>query len=352
MTFWMRSSGRSPWQPDPARPMVSIRERTRTGGEAPATDARAFVSLDELLRLKHRAQGFSFLPRQPVHSLLTGRHASRLRGRGLNFEELRHYFEGDDTRAIDWLATARLGVPHVRVYSEERDRPVLLLVDQRSTMFFGSRRCMKSVAAAEAAALAAWRVTSLGDRVGAVVFGDTRIVDIKPRARDTGALRVLSEVVRQNHLLDAPGDGAPARLNEALRQAARMATHDWLVCLISDVAGADEETTRLVTRICAHNDMLSIYVHDPLEHDLPDVGTAVFASGHGQIEVDSSSRGLRERFATGHAQWRARLADFSRRREIPVLPVSTDRSVAAQLRELIGKRLDRRAETAQAGSVS
>ncbi|WP_236846486.1 MULTISPECIES: DUF58 domain-containing protein [unclassified Bosea (in: a-proteobacteria)] len=91
--------------------MGLIRENPGTDAAAPETEARAFVTLDELLRLKHRAQGFSFLPRQPVHSLLTGRHASRLRGRGLNFEELRHYFEGDDTRSIDWLATARLGSP-------------------------------------------------------------------------------------------------------------------------------------------------------------------------------------------------------------------------------------------------
>lgn len=330
--------------------MAGLRESAKANGKEATKRARAFVSLDELLRLKHRATGFSFLPRQPVHSLLTGRHASRLRGRGLNFEELRHYFEGDDTRSIDWLATARLGTPHVRVYSEERDRPVLLLVDQRSTMFFGSRRCMKSVAAAEVAALAAWRVTSLGDRVGAVVFGDAQVVDVKPQARDAGVVRVLSEVVRQNRLLGTPGVAATDRLNEALRHAARMATHDWLVCLISDVAGADAETTRLVTRICAHNDMLAIYVHDPLEHDLPDIGTAIFASDIGQIEVDSSSAGLRDRFRTGQMDWRARLSGFSRRREIPVLPVSTERSVARQLRDLIGKRLERRTETARAGT--
>src|SRR4051812_12103625 len=116
--------------------MAGIRERLETGPAPAAGAARAFVTLDALLRLKHRARGFSFLPRQPVHSLLAGRHASRLRGRGLNFEELRHYIEGDDTRTIDWLATARLRSPFVRVYSEERDRPVLLLVDQRSAMFF------------------------------------------------------------------------------------------------------------------------------------------------------------------------------------------------------------------------
>lgn len=330
--------------------MTGLRARTKTGGETSTTGARAFISLDELLRLKHRATGFSFLPRQPVHSLLTGRHASRLRGRGLNFEELRHYFEGDDTRSIDWLATARLGTPHVRVYSEERDRPVLLLVDQRSTMFFGSRRCMKSVAAAEVAALAAWRVTSLGDRVGAVVFGDAQVVDVRPQARDAGVVRVLSEVVRQNRILGAPGGAGMGQLNEALRHAARMATHDWLVCLISDAAGADQETTRLVTRICAHNDMLAIYVHDPLEHDLPNIGTAIFASERGQIEVDSSSAALRARFGSSQLEWRARLAGFSRGREIPVLPVSTERDAAQQLQALIGRRLERRAEAARAGT--
>ena len=166
--------------------MALIRERPRDpkARSAPSGVAKAFVSLEGLLALKHKARGFSFMPRQPVHSVLAGRHASRLRGRGMNFEELRHYLEGDDTRTIDWLATARLASPHVRVYTEEKDRPVLLIVDQRSTMFFGSRHAMKSVAAAEVAALSAWRATSLGDRVGAVVFGDAEIVEVKPQARD------------------------------------------------------------------------------------------------------------------------------------------------------------------------
>ena len=115
--------------------------------------AQVTTTLDSLLRLKSEARGFSFLPRQPVSSLLAGRHASRLRGRGLAFEELRHYNQGDDVRTIDWKATARLRSPQVRVYSEERERPVLLVVDQRRPMFFGSRRAMKSVAAAEITAL-------------------------------------------------------------------------------------------------------------------------------------------------------------------------------------------------------
>jgi uncharacterized protein (DUF58 family) len=332
--------------------MAMMREKARIG--AGETGARAFVTLDELLRLKHRARGFSFLPRQPVHSLLAGRHASRLRGRGLNFEELRHYAEGDDARTIDWLATARLGSPHVRVYSEERDRPVLLLVDQRSTMFFGSRRAMKSVAAAEAAALAAWRVASLGDRVGAVVFGDDGLTAVKPQARDAGAVRVLTEVARRNAALGKPtamGRSA-ARLNEALTAAARMSLHDGLVCLISDAAGEDDDNRRLITQLCRHNDVLAVFVHDRLERELPDVGRATFSSGEAQIELDASAASLRRRFSDERRQWRARLAGLSRDRAIPILPIATDRDVAMQLRELIGRRRARQFAGVGVGAAS
>ena len=127
-------------------------------------DEGVYTSREELVRLRHSARGFSYLPKQPVGSLLAGRKRSRLRGRGLDFDELRHYRPGDDIRTMDWRVTNRTGKPHVRVYTEERDRPVMLVVDQRLPMFFGSRWKMKSVVAAEVAALTAWRVLDVGDR--------------------------------------------------------------------------------------------------------------------------------------------------------------------------------------------
>ena len=159
------------------------------------------TSLETLVGLKGEARGFSFLPRQPITSLLAGRHSSRLRGRGLDFEELRHYQPGDDIRTMDWRATARLRAPHVRVYTEERERPVLLVVDQRMPMFFGSRRAMKSVVAAEIAALGAWRALSSGDRVGGIVFNDHEITDLVPHRSQARLLRLLHEVVRFNRML-------------------------------------------------------------------------------------------------------------------------------------------------------
>src|ERR1700677_1059199 len=91
----------------------------------------AFVapSLDDLVRLEGRAKGFSFVARRPVRSMIAGRKQSRIRGRGLSFEELRGYQPGDDVRMMDWRATARTGHPQLRVYTEERDRPVILIID-------------------------------------------------------------------------------------------------------------------------------------------------------------------------------------------------------------------------------
>src|SRR4249919_1021128 len=144
-------------------------------------DAGVYVDLDQLIALEQKGRKVSLLPRQPVQSLLSGRYASRMRGRGLNFEEIRDYRTGDDVRSIDWKVTARLQKPHVRVFNEERDRQGLIVVDQRLSMFFGSRLAMKSVTAAETAAVIAWRVLNVGDRVGGVVFNDSDIIEVRPQ---------------------------------------------------------------------------------------------------------------------------------------------------------------------------
>src|SRR5262249_32288345 len=193
--------------------------------------AGVYATLEDLVQLKFSARNFSFLPRQPIHSLLAGRHTSRLRGRGLNFEEMRRYLPGDDVRQIDWKATLRTRKTHVRIYTEERERSVLLVVDQRWTMFFGSVKNMKSVTAAEAAALAAWRVIAQQDRIGALIFNDSRIAEIRPHRSESNVMRILHEVLDQNHALslDSKIRANGAMFNETLRRCTNLATHDCLV---------------------------------------------------------------------------------------------------------------------------
>src|SRR5262245_42133293 len=221
-----------------------------------------YVTLDDLVRLQYRARGFTFHARQPVHSLLSGRRASRMRGRGLDFEEIRDYAPGDDIRTIDWRVTARTGEPHTRVYNEERDRPALFVVDQRLSMFYGTRLNLKSVTAAEAAALGAWRVFQTGDRVGAVVFDDEGVVALRPHRSRGQVLRILEAIVAKNGALraDSAARPAPEMLNRALDQARALVGHDYLVVIASDFDGADDDTRRLVTDLSEHNDVVAVLV--------------------------------------------------------------------------------------------
>ena len=298
--------------------------------------ARITTSLEELVRLSADARGFSLLPRQPVSSLLAGRYTSRLRGRGLAFEELRHYSPGDDVRTIDWKATARLRAPHVRVYNEERERPVLLVVDQRSPMFFGSRRTMKSVAATELAALGAWRALASGDRVGGIVFNERETIQIRPHRSRTRVLQFFHELVRFNELLasDQQAKGEMT-LNSALESALKMITHDYLVVIITDMDGADTETQRLISLLAAHNDVLMVAVYDPL-------GASLFGSP-GMVAVDrgesweipqgeSFQQSFREEFQQRLDEW----VEICRSLRVPVFPLSTWKPVIQQVRSLFG----------------
>jgi uncharacterized protein (DUF58 family) len=317
-------------------------------GSAPATahgeppdSGGVHTSLADLIAMRYKARGFSYLPRQPVHSLLAGRHASRLRGRGLNFEEIREYQPGDDIRQIDWKVTARTRQTHSRVYTEERERTTLLLVDQRISMFFGSVSRMKSVTAAEAAALSAWRVLEQQDRVGALVFNDSDIVEVRPQRSQSAVMQILKAIATQNQALSVKTGirSNPGQFNEVLRRCDRITTHDCLVCIISDGIGQDEETRKLLTRIARHNDVLFAFVYDPLEGTLPAAGPLVFAEGDKQLEVDTASGSLRDRFHSGFEETRAGGRKFLLQRKMPVIPLDTRDDVAEQVRNVLGARL-------------
>lgn len=315
------------------------------GEQLPAAPLEAergvHANLKDLVALRFLAKGFSFLPRQPVHSLLAGRHASRLRGRGLNFEEIRRYQPGDDIRQIDWKATLRLRKTQSRVYTEERERSVLLLVDQRVSMFFGSVKNTKSVTAAEAAALAAWRVVEQKDRVGALVFNDTDVVEIRPQRSRATVMRILHAVLQQNLALSVTSDARanPAMFNEVLGRCEPLAKHDTLVCIISDGMGHDDLSRKLLTRIARHNDVLFAFIFDPLEAELPAGGPLVFSDGVRQLEVDTNRRSLRTSYRETFARQRETGRRFLLQREAPVLPLSTAEDVAVQLRRWLGARL-------------
>ena len=308
---------------------------------ATASDADVHVRIQDLMALEPAARGLRFTSRQPINSILAGQHGSRLRGRGLDFEELRRYLPGDDLRQLDWRASQRLGKPYVRTYSEERDRPLLVLVDQRMSMHFGSVRSFKSVVAARVAALSCWMGYLAGDRVGGLVFSDDGIEQVRPLRSRERIQALFAAIVRRNQALraDAPDVDATGRLNQALQGALAHAPHDNLICLISDFAGADDQTLRLLRTLAAHNDVIATLVYDPLAVHTPLQGRLVVTQGELQVEVAADRQQVRQPlsdFFTGRLR---DVAELLRRSHVPLLSVDTANDTVTQLRRELGKQM-------------
>lgn len=303
-------------------------------------DGFVYVSLAQLMALQFQARDLSFVARQPQGSILAGNHASRLRGRGLNFDELRRYQPGDDLRHLDWRASLRTGKPVVRTFTEERDRPALIVVDQRMSMFFGSVRSFKSAMAAELGALAAWMVFNAGDRVGGLVFNDLRIDSVAPLRSRKRVEALCSRIARQNAALTAsnPDHEGEGQLDKVLQQCLAVAGHDHLICLVSDFAGAGPRTVQLMQQLSAHNDVIALQVYDPLALNVPSRGQLRVTQGQLQVELAVNQRQVRQPLGDFLGGRLKDVANLLRRSQVPLLMISTALPAADQLRSELGKR--------------
>lgn len=307
--------------------------------KSPASDKPrgAYANLQDMIRIRYKAADFSFKPVQPVNSILSGRYASRLRGRGLNFEELRRYHPGDDIRSMDWKVTARTRTPHVRVYTEEKDRSVLLIVDQRLNMFFGTRQRMKSVTALELAALGAWRALDSGDRVGMIGFNDDALVEIKPQRSQKTVMSMFHALIELNHQLSVKASIArqPQQLNDALLAASQMVSHDALVVIISDFYGVNEQTQKLVAQLARHNDILGMLVHDPVRINPIDQNINV-SDGVLQFPLALKNKKTRQAITEDYLREQELIKTYLRQLSAPLLMISNEGDVVDQVRQLLG----------------
>ena len=303
-------------------------------------DGFVYVSLAQLMALQFQARDLSFVARQPQGSILAGNHASRLRGRGLNFDELRRYQPGDDLRHLDWRASLRTGKPVVRTFTEERDRPALIVVDQRMSMFFGSVRSFKSAIAAELGALAAWMVFNAGDRVGGLVFNDQRVDSVAPLRSRKRVETLCSHIAQQNAELTAsnPDHEGDGQLDKVLQQCLAVAGHDHLICLVSDFAGAGPRTLQLMQQLSAHNDVIAFQVYDPLALNVPSRGQLRVTQGQLQVELAVDQRQVRQPLGDFLGGRLKDVATLLRRSQVPLLMISTALPAADQLRSELGKR--------------
>ena len=323
---------------------LAARRRAAPADPPPRAEAKGvYVSTADLAALEGPARHLVFRPRHPTHNLLAGRHASRVRGRGLDFEELRQYQSGDDVRTIDWAVTARMPQPFVRVYTEEKDRPVTLVVDQRINMFFGTKLAMKSVTAAQTAALCAWRALTDGDRVAGIVFDD-RAVYTHRLDRNRGALlRLLGRIAACNNALraDAPAQRNQAQLDAALELAARTASHDHLLIIATDCDGHGTRTRELLRRMAIRNDVIVFLIFDPFLVALPGSNDLIVTDGGLQVEVPLGSTRVRRSIVEAGDRRLKGILSWQREIGVTVAPLTSAEDPAAQLRHLIGSHAGR-----------
>ena len=296
----------------------------------------------ELIALRHAARGLAPGAPTRVASALAGPYLSPFRGRGLDFEEVRSYQAGDDVRNIDWRVTARTGRVHSKVFHEERERPVWILLDLGPSMHFGTRVAFKSVVAARAAALIAWSARDAGDRVGALVCSPVSLSVWPPASRENHLLRILAAISKAT--CAEPGDAgacmrtALERLREQVRAGSR-------VIVLSDFYDFGAAWQQPLAHIARRSQVSCVLVADRLETEAPRPGRYRISDGTNVRSITTSAHS-RSAFARDFEERRARLADFCRGRGVDLHDLRTDDDVVACLAGVLngaGRRASRRA---------
>jgi uncharacterized protein (DUF58 family) len=292
-----------------------------------------YPSLSALIALREKAKGLSISRIKKSSNDLSGDRLSSVRGRGMDFAEVREYQPGDDIRHMDWRVTARSNQPHVKLYQEERERPVFILLDFQSRLFFGSRVQFKSVAAAKAAALIAWMTVNHGDRLGAFILTDQEVVACPAQSRQSGALQFLNKIVEY-----APRQAQyfpETRLSIALQTVEKNTRSGSLLYIITDYMGYNSDIQIQLQRLSQHRDVVSLFIYDPLEAELPEQGFFQFTDQQERLTFDASDASTRLEYRKHFQQRRAALIAQHSQCSIGWIELSTQYSVVDHLRAVL-----------------
>jgi len=298
----------------------------------------AYPEVSPLVQMRYVARQLQLFKPRLVRSDQAGNLLTRYRGRGMNFEEVRDYQAGDDVRSIDWRVTARTGKTHTKLYQEERERPVVILLDLRSPMFFGSHRAFKSVAASGIAAALGWAGLQHSDRIGALLFCDQEIDTVRPRRSHHAVLSMIHNIAARAAELRSPiAENGSQTMKTLLEEARRIARPGSALFLISDCHDLDEHCSQSLYLLSRHADLQVIRVTDPLELQLPTQSLTI-SDGRQRTFLNAGNRSLREHFAQKQAHARTDVEQLCRRHKLPLLDFDNTKPLVSELMSFYGSR--------------
>ncbi len=302
----------------------------------------AAVTLQQLLMQRYAAKTLEYLAHNRSIAGISGLHLSKMRGRGIDFEEFRPYQPGDDIRLIDWRVTARTSRPFTKVFREERERPVIIAVDQTHNMYFGSRVAFKSVIAAQAAAVFCWLAIDNGDRVGGLVFSDREARLVRPKRSRRSALHLLNQVYEFNQALGGVtrGDSEEREsigLSSALGQIRKILRPGSTLYVISDFVTLDERAVNFLNQLSQHNNVVCCLVYDALEESLPAPGLYSITDGRRKGALNTFNRRARIRYREQFAERMRLIESELDRLQVALLKIRTSDLVVEQIRQWIAQ---------------
>jgi uncharacterized protein (DUF58 family) len=270
-----------------------------------------------------------------VNEVFSGEYHSVFKGRGMNFAEVREYQYGDDIRSIDWNVTARAGSPFIKVFEEERELTVMLVVDVSASSDFGTLERMKGEIAVELCAVLAFSAIKNNDKVGLIIFSDRIEKFVPPRKGKQHVLRVLRE------LLYFEPEGRGTDIAAALEYLTRVVRRRAVVFLVSDFLS--EEFVKDLSVAGRRHDVIAVQMSDRRELELPPIGFVEFedAESGERALVNTSDRRFRAAFQESALRTRNRLEEIFRKTKVDVIEVRTGQPYVEPLMQFFRQRAKR-----------
>jgi len=287
------------------------------------------INQHSLIQLRHQASQL-VLSLKKIRAMQSGTYLSSFRGRGMEFNESRIYQPGDDIRNMDWKVTARTGNPHTKIFSEERERPVLCWTDFREPMHFATHGAFKSVIAAKAAASIAWAANSQGDRVGGLVFSEHTHHELKPQRGKTSVLHFIKQLEQIQHS-GVEQAGSQINAEQALARLRRVAKPGSLIFLISDFRNLGDQARSHITQLSRHNDIVMFFIYDILEKALPADGQYLVQHQGHKLRF-SSRKDNQSQYQQHFTERLDSLKSFARKHNISFIECSTQNDPLSQLK--------------------
>ena len=271
------------------------------------------------------------------NEIFAGKYHTAFKGRGMSFAEVREYRIGDDVRDIDWNVTARSHKPHIKVYEEERELTMMLMVDVSGSRMFGTTSSLKKNIITELAAVLAFSASQTGDKVGCIFFSDKVEKFIPPKKGRSHILMIIRELVGF-----VPESNGTA-ISEAVRYLTGVNKKRCTAFLLSDFLNSkrDDEALNDALKIAtSRHDIIALKVSDPRDKVMPDVGIVELqdAETARKVWVDTSSKAVRDHYAGAWADREAKTRDMLLHNRIDIADISTDSDYVAELIKLFKKR--------------